>query len=134
MSFATRLLALLALCCFGTIGCNSAPSDMPKLAQVSGTVTLDGQPAGNLVVNFESANGQVAFGNTDASGRYELSFANGAKGAEIGSNVVRITTVLDAPTPPGYKDPVPAKYNVKSELNVEVKAGENTHDFPLVTK
>ena len=47
---------------------------------------------------------------------------------------------VDATLPPGEipkpkKDPIPAKYNTKSELTAEVKAGvPNTYDFPLVTK
>lgn len=114
-----------------SVGCSNAPQDLPDLATVTGTVTMDGEPLANASVEFVSANGQVASGTTDAAGKYELAYVGGNKGAEIGENTVRITTVLDAPAGPDYKDPIPAKYNESSELKVTVEAGENTHDFAL---
>ena len=113
-------------------GCSSSsPDGLPDLAPVSGTVTLGGEPLSGASVQFESANGQAAAGTTDADGQYELRFMGETMGAEIGENTVRITTVLDFPTPPNYKDPIPAKYNESSELKVTVESGANTHDFAL---
>jgi len=113
------------------VGCSSSSGDLPDLATVSGTVTLGGQPLSGASVLFESASGQGAAGTTNESGRYELYFSGETKGAEIGVNRVRITTVLNFPTPPDYKDPIPARYNESSELTVTVQAGANTHDFAL---
>lgn len=121
------------LTCVLLIGC-SGKVDAPPLGTVTGKVTLDGKPVTNAIVNFESANGQVAFGNTDPSGNYELKFRDGLKGAEVGMNKVRIETILDAPPPAGYKDPIPAKYNSRSTLQMSVQAGKNTHDFELTSK
>lgn len=128
-----RCLAIVALgSTVFVAGCsNSSPANLPDLAPVSGTVTMDGKPLSSASVLFESANGQVASGVTDASGRYELTYKGETKGAEIGENTVRITTALDHPTPPDYQDPIPKKYNESSELKVTVKPGENTHDFAL---
>ena len=112
-------------------GCSTSSVDLPDLGTVSGTVTLGGKPLSKASVLFESAKGQGASGTTDENGRYELYFAGSTKGAEIGVNKVRITTILDFPTPPDYKDPIPAKYNESSELTVTVQAGPNTHDFAL---
>lgn len=112
-------------------GCGKPAADLPDLAPVTGTVTMNGEPLANASVEFISANGQVASGTTDAGGKYELVYVGGNKGAELGENTVRITTVLDAPAPPGYKDPIPAKYNESSELKVKVEPGTNTHDFAL---
>lgn len=131
MSGFLRCLLIVVASSVGAIGCSSQSADMPELAPVSGVVTLDGQPVTNASVTFESEKGQVAYGNTDAEGRYELSFRDGFKGAEVGKNTVRIETTLDAPAPPGYRDPIPAKYNQASELSVDVQSGENTHDFTL---
>ncbi len=127
-----RCLTVLGLVLVVSIaGCSGPSGDAPDLAPVTGTVTMDGEPLSGVSVEFQSASGQVASGTTDASGRYELTYVGGAKGAEIGENTVRITTVLDHPTPPDYQDPIPAKYNEATELKVTVEPGENTHDFPL---
>jgi len=112
-------------------GCSTPSRDLPDLATVSGTVTMDGKPLSRVSVFFESANGHGAAGTTDQNGRYELYFSGDTKGAEVGANTVRITTVLDFPTPPDYRDPIPAKYNSSSELTVTVQPGTNTHDFAL---
>jgi hypothetical protein len=134
MTGTMRCLLLMAVSSLGIAGCSSSSADMPELAPVSGVVTLDGKPMSNVSVVFESENGQIATGHTDAEGHYELLFRDGEKGAEIGKNTVRIETVLDAPPPPGYRDPIPAKYNKASQLTVEVKPGDNTHDFALTSK
>jgi len=125
-------LAVLGLVLFAFVaGCSKSSVDSPDLATVSGTVTLDGKPLSKASVGFESASGHAAYGTTDENGRYELYFTGNTKGAEIGANTVRITTVLDFPTPPDYKDPIPAQYNESSELKVTVQPGANTHDFAL---
>ncbi|MEX0794028.1 MAG: carboxypeptidase-like regulatory domain-containing protein [Pirellulaceae bacterium] len=133
----TRLMPvflLLIAMVVGAAGCTRAPSDLPELAPVSGTVTLDGAPVTNASVIFESANGTVTFGNTDASGKYELTYRDGYQGAEVGENTVKIETVLDNPPGAGYKDPIPAKYNRATELKVDVQKGQETHDFELKSR
>ena len=62
-----------------------------KLAKVSGTVTLDGQPVAGAGLEFVADAGGVAYGRTDASGRYYMSFGNSRTGAIVGRNQVRIT-------------------------------------------
>lgn len=133
MKSVCTLFAAIATC-FLINGCGGGDTKLPPLGMVTGKVTLDGNPVTNATVNFESANGQIAFGNTDASGNYELKFRSGLKGAEVGMNTVRIETILDAPPPAGYKDPIPAKYNSQSTLQKSVQAGKNTYDFELTTK
>lgn len=128
-----RLLLPVAICAVSLAGCTGG-SDLPKTGAVTGTVTLDGQPAAKCSVTFESDSGQVAFGQTDDAGRYELQFRDGVRGAVVGSNKVRIETTLEAPAPAGYKDPIPAKYNTQTTLQVNVQAGENTHNFDLESK
>jgi len=123
---------LAAWCCLAG-GCSSRPSALAELAPVTGTVRLDGKPLAAAVVRFEGAKGQMSFGRTDAEGRYEISFSRQFKGAPIGPAVVRITSGLDAPPPPGYRDPIPPKYNTDSKLSAEVGKGANVCDFDLVT-
>lgn len=116
-------------------GCGGQAAKTPPLAQVTGTVTLDGRPLAEARVDFEpKASAATAHGLTDASGKYTLYYTQGVKGAAIGPHVVRIEA---SPMPDASgKMPaqVPAKYNMNSTLTAEVKAGDNTFDFPLTSK
>lgn len=115
-------------------GCNPKPKGMPDLAPVTGTVTLDGQPLSTATISFSTPDGQVSVGGLDGNGRYEMRYSGPYKGAAVGPNTVSIKTRTDHPVGPNWKDPIPAKYNTKSELNVDVKPGPNTFDFELTTK
>lgn len=131
-----RLLPGTVVCCLSCLslvaGCNPPPKGLPDLAPVTGVVTLGGAPVANATVVFTSEQGdQVAFGPTDGSGKYELTYSGKYKGAAIGANRVAIRTNTDGPPAPNWKDPIPAKYNVKSELKADVQKGPNTIDFTL---
>jgi hypothetical protein len=112
-------------------GCFSRPTGQPEIAPVTGTVTMDGQPLANKSVVFESDRGVLSFGNTDAQGRYKLSYIRSAKGAGLGRNVVRISTPTMGPTSPLHQDSIPAIYNTQSTLAAEVVKGRNVFDFAL---
>jgi hypothetical protein len=115
-------------------GCSGKSADFPDLAPVSGTITMDGEPLANASVTFESEKGATSFATTDAEGKYVLAYKGPHMGAGIGGNVVRVTTALDAPPDPRWRDPIPAIYNEKSELTATVAAGENVFDFALESK
>lgn len=115
-------------------GCGVSRPDAPKLAPVSGVVTMDGKPVSNAIVAFNPPGGQSSFGPTDADGRYRLSYIDKLEGAAIGPHVVSITTRTEGPDSIGKKDPIPAKYNEKSELKADVKPGVNQLDFSLESK
>ena len=115
-------------------GCAQKTKGMPDLAPVTGTVTLDGQPLATATISFSTPNGQVSVGGLDGGGRYELRYSGPYKGAAIGPNTVSISSRTDNPMGPNWKDPIPAKYNKKSELKVDVKPGPNTFDFELTSK
>ena len=141
-----RLAAALSLLFLSLPGCGG-PSDQPELGQVSGTVTLDGKPLSGVVVVFHPDGGRPAEGRADAEGRYELRYIRETMGTKVGRNRVEIApneegedapeTEGDVEAPsvqqPGKsgKPVIPARYNTKSELEVDVKPGENTFDFPL---
>lgn len=129
-----HVVLLAAAVCQPFAGCAGRPEGMAELGAVSGTVTLDGQPLVKAVVQFQGPKGQTAFGRTDEAGRYVVSYVHGYPGAPLGKNVVRISGALDGPPPPGYRDPVPAKYNARSTLTVEVAKQPNTFDFELSSK
>ena len=104
-----------------------------NLSEVSGTVRLDGEPLNDaLVVYSPTSGGTTAYGRTDESGRYRMYFKDDEPGAWLGENRVRISTGdVGATGGAGKPERVPDVYNVKSDLTVEVKPGENTFDFEL---
>jgi hypothetical protein len=110
-------------------GCRKAG---PELAPVSGRVTLVGKPLENADVVFQPDNGKSpAFGRTDADGRYELAYKRGVMGGPVGQNTVQIRVSRELV----HKPPnIAAKFNSKSELRREVKAGQNEFDFDVTTE
>lgn len=80
------------------------------------------------VVFQPEGRGRDSTGFTDGDGNYTLNYIRDAQGAAVGWHSVRITAG-DPVT--GKPEPVPARYNVKSELRKEVKAGDNKIDFDL---
>lgn len=129
------LLALPVVLMLVAAGCAQKPKGMPDLAPVTGVVTMDGKPLPKVTVAFTNdANGQVSFGGTDDAGKFELTYSGRHKGASIGANTVRITTSTDNPVGPEWKDPIPAKYNKKTELKADVQPGGVLIDFELSSK
>jgi hypothetical protein len=124
------------------LGCSSS-----KLAPVSGTVTLNGQPLANAGVSFQPIAksgmdaGVGASGKTDDKGEYTLTASTGQKGATLGENRVLISastqdlenTDARPRRGPAIKDKVPKRYNEETELRFEVKSGNNKADFPLTS-
>lgn len=111
-------------------GCGGPPADLPELGTVSGVVTLDGKPLPNARVMFTPDHSRPSGAMTDANGRYELIFNEKLKGAAVGKHTVRISLgAYDKP------EQLPAKYNLKSELTADVKAGPNEDiNFDLKSK
>jgi hypothetical protein len=127
----------------------------PKFVPVEGTVTVDGQPAAGLFVQFEPlAEGSRVYpgpgsvGRTDAQGKYRLSSVpERHDGAVPGKHMVRIYVEggLDDDELALKNEPIrnrkdrpkqlPARYNDASELTFEVQRGRaNRADFSLTTK
>jgi len=106
-----------------------------KLAQVSGTVTVDGAPVPNLQVVFEPQDKTQpsSIGFTQADGKYELRCSSGEPGAVPGAHTVRVTTV-ETDDPAGPPLTIPAKYNTSSQLTNEVKPGANTINVEITRR
>jgi hypothetical protein len=116
------------------VGCGGG--DTPPLGQVTGSVTLDGKPVEGAVIQFEPTTSgfPTAFGQTDKDGKYELWYSRGNKGASLGESLVRIQAFQDANLDAGTKrrpETIPARYNVMTDLKVEVARGAQTHNFDL---
>jgi hypothetical protein len=119
------------------VGCGGA-SDRPDLGTVTGTVTLDDKPLGNVWVMFSPTTGRTSVGRTDENGKYELMYLEETKGANLGSHKVAIMTYhedeleeLRAASEEPVKEPIPAKFNSQTTLTADVKEGPNVIDFPL---
>ena len=136
-----RQLCIFLLAWLGLCGCAADEYRDLKLVEVSGTVTLDGQPLAGAKVSFFGDDKRDAIGVTDANGRYILMYDSKKAGATQGAKVVRITQAdVDVeganPDPPtsgegAVKEPIPARYNRNSELKADVTPSNKTFDFAL---
>ena len=144
-TYASRLSSGCALLfVFLATGCGS--SDGVPRGAVSGKVTLDGKPVPQGTISFVpvDASAGPSAGATIVDGAYAIDEQGGPV---IGKNRVQITAPRKTgkkfpavpPAPAGSmieetEESVPAKYNTDSELERDIKAGENTLDFELTSK
>jgi hypothetical protein len=139
----TGLLAVLAGCADGG----------PRYADVSGRVTLNGEPLAGVSVDFQPVAagkdadpGPGSTGKTDRDGRYTLrsQLDAGRSGAVVGKHQVRVWAPeaadgADAASgrPKAKKPatpPIPGRYHVESKLTFEVPAGGTAAaDFALTS-
>lgn len=154
-----RLIKLSVLLLGMTVlGCGSS-----NYVPVSGVVTLDGKPLKGVNVFFQpiasqgtDAGGVGSTGMTDENGRFTLqaSTATPTAGALVGKHTVRISTpppkgadgggmedsdaasVADGKQAPKlWRDPLPERYNVKTELTFTVPpGGTDKANFDLTSK
>lgn len=130
-----RVLMLICLLPLG-LGCGARAG-----AVISGQVTLDGAPLDEANITFVPTTGgqsQAAW-TTVKGGAYAIT-AN--EGLGVGAFRVEIRALRASSQKANPNDPtlisaieaVPAKYNSRSELKVEIKSGANTADFALKSK
>lgn len=138
-------------CCFTAInlaisvGC-SPETDPIGRQKVTGVVTLDGAPIVDGAIRFEPANGEAvrtAGGAPISAGLYEIPVKQGLApgkyrvfitGTQSAADQRSVDEQMNQPAPL-RKDAVPAKYNEKSSLTIEVTpTGPNQHDFTLSKK
>jgi hypothetical protein len=131
-------LAAVATLSASLAGCGSVSTDYGSLdlAEVSGTITLDGKPLAGASVFFEPSDPLVSrsYATTDSSGHYVLEFDSVKKGVTPGDKTVRIQaqggygegdeSVVEpdgeAAAPAAPADAVPACYNADSKLKATV--------------
>jgi hypothetical protein len=134
---------LLALACGG---CGSSGSPVP-LGQVSGLVTLDGQPFAGALVQFnpeaapvttdkKAPGGGGSSAISDAEGKYILRFDNEHEGAVLGSHTVTVAEIQEPDPNDGPPKPlrIPLVYSLSSPFKFEVKDGSNTFNLELASQ
>lgn len=129
-----KSLAVICLCALA--GCGGGGDDSPETGEVTGTVTLDGQPLSEATITFNPQGVRASTAVTDSSGKYDLIYIRDVKGAAIGNHQVSISKKVqpDGKVDGDGKETVPDKYNTKTTLTAEVKAGKNEFDFDLKSK
>lgn len=127
------VLAMSLIAAIATmIGCGGSGGG-PPVGSVSGTVTIKGQPAPDVVVEFTPIDGgRGSSGTTDGSGQYQLIYTSDKMGAQVGKHTVKISgnQVLDDSNTNLMKP----KTSVPKEIaamtrEVEVSSGSNTIDL-----
>ena len=110
-----------------------------------GTVTLDGEPIGNVSVAFTPESGRPAAGATDAAGHFELSTFDAGDGAVLGKHKVvlseNVSDTAPAPDDPNFgkwKRPKPRFSKIYSDpqrtpFTAEVIDGDNEFQFEMST-
>src|ERR1700709_1042253 len=93
--FVSQCLVGLVLAIQG-VGCNK--EKLPGLGQVVGTISLDGKPVADASVAFVPAEtgATTSMGQTDATGKYELYYSRGNKGAKVGEHTVTVNKFRDS--------------------------------------
>ncbi|TWT35367.1 hypothetical protein KOR34_02580 [Posidoniimonas corsicana] len=81
--------ACVALLASALVGCGS---NRDGLVEVSGVVTMDGEPLTTGRVEFFPDSGRPASGQIDSEGRYQLSTYEKGDGAKPGNYVVTVTS------------------------------------------
>lgn len=130
------VLNLLLMFALLEIGCQGTSRDQPPLGQVSGKVTLDGEPFSNGIVHFIPGSGRESIGMTDTNGNYTLGYLPNVTGAKIGTHKVVIATHYNDEASPEAMygtERIPKKYNTETTLTAEVKAGKNQVNFELTS-
>ena len=139
------LTCSFALLCLVIAGCGGSGID---LCTVTGTVTLDGTPLEGATVEFQPTGegGSPSYGQTDASGAYNLMFTYDKEGATPGDHTVRISKTTggegddddddgddDDDDDGEVQETLPAKYNSETTLTATVTDGKNVLDFALTS-
>lgn len=114
------------------VGCNSGP----PLGEVTGKVTIDGEPVANAMVTFQPIGiGRPSSGETNEKGEYTLNYTADLTGALVGKHKVSISTekvyeaILDESERKTIPEKFPPSFNTDTELEVEVKPGSQVFNF-----
>ena len=116
------------------VGCSDS-----TIGIVSGTVTIDGEPAETGAVTFVPVDGKTGPAGTKiVDGAFEATLPVGPAKVQIRvPKIVGQTKIYNTPDSPiqdVMAESLPAKYNDETELIYDVPPGKSQHDFDLSTK
>jgi hypothetical protein len=108
-------------------------------ATVTGAVTIDGQAVkSGSIAFFPVDEKSPTTGASIADGQYIAQVPLGPAKVQIRVakkvGEKKLYNTADSPVQPIMKETLPARYNDDSELQLDVKAGQNNKDFELSTK
>lgn len=113
-------------------GSESVSEEYAGLPKVSGSVSLDDVPLARVRIAFQDSEAQTFQAVTDSSGSYV--FPEDQPNPPPGKYSVRITRLAASDAAVSDADPpLPARFNSKTELVVDVLEGQNQIDFALTT-
>ena len=131
-------LLFLAAAALALAGCGSSDSDRSR---VSGDVSYDGEPVDDGGIAFLPEGGgtsQVRATGDIRDGHYDLDISRGPYPGKYKVEIYwnkktgrKIFSKSGKASKDETKPAIPAKYNEKTELKVEVKPGRNTLNFDL---
>jgi hypothetical protein len=143
------LAAAAAIWLVALAGCGERQTDYSELnlVDVTGRVTMDGQPLAGVSVRFEGPPSRFASGQTDAAGQYRLMYDSNQAGCTPGEKTVRIVAGSaeggeesapvegpDGQVLPPASQQIPSQYNSDSKLTANVSPTSRTFDFDLKSK
>jgi hypothetical protein len=110
-----------------------------NLATVTGTVTVDGEPAEVGAVSFFAVDGRApTAGARIVNGRYTAQVPTGLCNVQVRvSKLVGQRKIYDTPDSPVkqvWAEVLPPKYNEATELQLDVQPGTNEQNYDLSTK
>jgi hypothetical protein len=125
-----RASALTLLACVLLAGCSGS-----NVVPVSGTVTYKGQPVPNAYVHFVPENGRPSMGETDANGKFTLTYDPENKGAERGKHRVffQHNPLADASRPGAIPGETPPLANEWKEFFTKYGPDRSTLKFDITT-
>jgi len=158
-----RACLLLSVCLtvlVGFVGCErESPREGPQMVEVTGTITLDGEPVEGAHIGFSpETSGPAAFAVSDKRGRYELRTRDPGDGAIPGKYGISATKEIseggmefesqaaleayvqehgERPPPRRTINMLPEKYSTKktSGLTAEINvAKKNRFDLELTSE
>lgn len=133
-----------------TLGCSFGPQQPDYssigLVEVSGTITLDGQPLPDATIYFHDKPERLySSGVTDANGRYTLMFDSRKSGIIPGDKTIEIVTSTNPDLEIGSSErddgsasstrleKLPARYNKNSTLTYTVTKSDLAVNFELTS-